>query len=213
MKFQEELVVPGKTALIVVDVQNDFCHPEGACARRGSDVGAAMEMVPQLQQLIAGARAHNVPVIYIQTFHEYATDSEAWTNRSGGKSGDVCRTGSWGADFYEVAPLPGDIIVNKHRYSAFINTRLDSVLRTLKTETLIMTGVSTNVCVESTARHGYMLDYNIVFVEDACAAYSAKAHEMTLENIDQFFGSVVKTDQVLGAWERIALRNAEPIAG
>ncbi|WP_123043255.1 cysteine hydrolase family protein [Cohnella candidum] len=200
MKFKEQHVIPEKTALIVVDVQNDYCHPDGACARRGNDVSGVKGMVPHLAALINGARENRVPVIFIQTFHERATDSAAWTDRSDGRSGDVCRTGTWGAEFYEVSPQAGDIIVNKHRYSAFVNTRLDSVLRTLKVETLIMTGVSTNVCVESTARQGYMLDYNIVLASDACAAFSQKAHEMTLENIDGYFGSVVKVEQILNVW-------------
>jgi ureidoacrylate peracid hydrolase len=212
MKFKESQVEPHKTVLIVVDVQNDFCHPEGACARRGNDVSGVKVMMPKLHKLIEGARKHGVKIIYIQTFHEEATDSSAWTARSDGRSGEVCRTGTWGADFYEVSPQPGDIIVNKHRYSAFINTRLDSVLRTLKAETLVMTGVSTNVCVESTARHGYMLDYNIIFMKDACASYSKQAHEMTLENIDQYFGTVLGVDDLLQAWERMKASVAEPIA-
>jgi len=205
LTFTSEYVNPEKTALIVVDVQNDFCHPEGACAKRGNDVSAVRGMVAQLQRLIQGAREYQVPIIFIQTFHEKATDSAAWASRSGGSSGNVCRVGTWGAEFYEVEPQPGDIIVNKHRYSAFINTRLDSVLRTLKAENLIMTGISTNVCVESTARHGYMLDYNIVMVDDACAAFSRKAHEMTLENIAGFFGSVAKVDDILEAWSQYAV--------
>jgi len=205
MKFVPEYVTPGKTALIVVDVQNDFCHPEGACAQRGHDVSSVEGMIVQLRRLIQGAREHQVPIIFIQTFHEQATDSAAWASRSGGASNNVCRVGTWGAEFYEVVPQSGDIIVNKHRYSAFINTRLDSVLRTLKAENLIMTGISTNVCVESTARHGYMLDYNIVMVDDACAAFSRQAHEMTLENISTFFGSVVKVDDILEAWSQSAI--------
>ncbi|MBD2869373.1 cysteine hydrolase family protein [Paenibacillus arenilitoris] len=204
MRLVKEKLTPAKTAVIVVDVQNDFCHPEGACARRGSDVSAVKGMMPHLHGLLRAARSMKVPIIFIQTFHERATDSAAWTSRSDGRSGEVCRTGTWGAEFYEVAPLPDDIIVNKHRYSAFINTRLDSVLRTLNIETLVMTGVSTNVCVESTARHGYMLDYNIAFVADACAAFSEEAHRMTLENIDGFFGSVVRTEQLIETWEALA---------
>lgn len=200
MRMMKEKLNPAKTAVIVVDVQNDFCHPEGACALRGNDVGAVKSMMPHLHQLISTARNHQVPVIFIQTFHEKATDSAAWTRRSDGRSGEVCRTGTWGADFFEVTPLPDEIIVNKHRYSAFINTRLDSVLRTLGIETLVMTGVSTNVCVESTARHGFMLDYNIAFVADACAAFSQEAHDMTLVNIDGFFGSVMTTDQLIETW-------------
>jgi ureidoacrylate peracid hydrolase len=200
VKLKIEQMEPAKTAIIVVDVQNDYCHPDGALAQRGADVSGVKEMMPRLHKLLEGARRQEIPVIFIQTFHERATDSAAWTGRSDGRSGKVCRTGSWGAEFYEVAPLPGEIIVNKHRYSAFINTRLDTVLRTLKIETLVMTGVSTNVCVESTARDGFMLDYNIVFVADACGAYSKSAHDMTLENIDGFFGSVLNTDRIIKIW-------------
>lgn len=201
MKMPEEVLQPAKMALIVVDVQNDFCDPAGACAKRGSDVGMVPGMMLNLHRLIEAARASGVPIIFIQTFHEAATDSASWTMRSGGRSGEVCRTGTWGADFYEIEPLPGEIIVNKHRYSAFINTRLDSVLRTLKVETIALTGVATNVCVESTARDGFMLDYNIVLLKDACAAYSQKAHEMTFENIENHFGSVLESCELTDTWK------------
>jgi ureidoacrylate peracid hydrolase len=91
--------------------------------------------------------------------------------------------------------------VIKHRYSAFINTRLESVLRTLKVENLIMTGVSTNVCVESTARQGYMLDYNIVFLSDCTAAYSQEEHDGALYNMRSHFGVVATADDVIALWE------------
>ncbi|MBW4082368.1 cysteine hydrolase family protein [Paenibacillus sp. S150] len=200
MELTADLIMPDRTALIIVDVQNDYCHPEGALAAGGSDVSGVSEMMPRLHGLIAAARAQEVPVIYIQTFHEKATDSPAWASRSGRGSMGVCRRGSWGAEFYEVAPLPEEIVVNKHRYSAFIHTRLDSVLRSLQIETLIMTGVSTNVCVESTARDGFMLDYHIVLVGDACASYSQAAHEMTLENMKGYFGVVASAVEVEANW-------------
>lgn len=201
---------PDSTALIVVDVQNDFCHPEGALAKGGNDVSMVKSMMLHLRRLIEGAHRCDVPVIYIQTIHEPATDSQIWTERMGGRSNTVCRKGSWGADFYEISPGPEDIVVNKHRYSAFINTRLESVLRTLKVDTLVMSGVSTNVCVESTARDGYMLDYRILFAYDACAAYSLRAHEMTLENIDRFFGTVVDTDHVVRTWDTAKAKAQAP---
>lgn len=200
MKSLNELLLNSKTAVVVVDVQNDYCHPEGALPRAGCDISGIPGMLGQLQKLLISAKEHQVPVIYIQTLHESATDSEAWTTRSSGRSASVCRVGSWGAEFYEVTPTQDDIIVNKHRYSAFVNTRLDSVLKTLKIETLIMTGVSTNVCVESTARDGFMLDYHIVLAEDACASYSRTAHEMTMENIAGYFGSVCGVQRIVDVW-------------
>lgn len=200
MKSLNQLMLGSKTAVIVVDVQNDYCHPEGALSQAGCDVSGVAEMMPQLHKLLQRARELNVPLIFIQTLHEIATDSDAWTTRSSGRSANVCRRGSWGAEFYEVSPEEDDIIVNKHRYSAFVNTRLDSVLKTLKIETLIMTGVSTNVCVESTARDGFMLDYHIVLAADACASYSSAAHDMTLENIEGYFGKVSEVAELIDIW-------------
>ncbi|MBO2944039.1 cysteine hydrolase [Paenibacillus sp. F411] len=209
MRTLEELVKETRTAVIVVDVQNDYCHPDGALPLSGCDLSGVKSMMPNLQELLTQARANAVPIIFIQTFHEKATDSEAWVTRSSGRSSAVCRTGSWGAQFYEVCPEKEDVIVNKHRYSAFVNTRLDSVLHTLKVETLVMTGVSTNVCVESTARDGFMRDYNIVLVHDACASYSQKAHDMTVENIEGYFGKAATTPELIRCWEQSGHHSAE----
>ena len=195
-----ELLFPAKSAVIVVDVQNDFCQPDGALGRAGAPTGAAMAMIPNLQRLLGAARAVGAPVIFIQTVHEDATDSDAWTIRMGGGASACCRKNTWGGEFTEVAPLPDEPVVVKHRYSAFINTRLDSILRTLKIETLVMTGVSTNVCVESTARQGYMLDYHIVFLSDCTAAYSEAEHEGALYNMRTHFGLVATSGDVIAAW-------------
>ena len=203
MRSLPELIVPAKSAVIVVDVQNDFCSPDGVLGKAGQPTAAAMEMIPNLQRLLTAARAGGAPVIFIQTIHEAATDSSAWTWRMRGIVGGCCRKNTWGAEFTEVAPEPDEPVVIKHRYSAFINTRLDSVLRTLKVENLIMTGVSTNVCVESTARHGFMLDYNIVFLSDCTAAYSAEEHEGALYNIRNHFGVVGTSDDVIAAWNAL----------
>jgi ureidoacrylate peracid hydrolase len=199
-KTLSELVNPANSAVIVVDMQNDFCHPEGSNAKAGTDVSAAMAMAPTLQRLLDGARAVGTSVIFIQCIHTNETDSEAWIGRGNGRSLNTCREGTWGTEFYGVAPLEGEPVVIKHRYSAFINTRLDSVLRTLKIKNIILTGVGTNVCVESTARDGFMLDYNVVFTSDGTAAGSMDMHESTLTNIRRHFGTVVSCDEILDAW-------------
>src|SRR6202035_5779097 len=155
--------------------------------------------------LLDAAREHGTRVIFIQTIHTDETDSAAWVRRSGGTSTAVCRKGTWGGEFTGVAPLEGEVVVNKHRYSAFVNTRLDSVLRTYKIENVILTGVSTNVCVESTARHGYMLDYNIVFASDGTAAYSQAEHDASLSVMARYFGVVASAAEVIEAWKTAAL--------
>jgi ureidoacrylate peracid hydrolase len=201
MKLRSDRLQSARAAVVVVDVQNDYCHTDGALGRRGANLSMVNEMILNLNRLLYSARKNHVPVIFVRTHHQAETNSEAWKSRSDGRSTQNCLPGSWGADFFQVAPLDTETVVTKHRYSAFIHTRFESVLRAMRVETLIMTGVSTNVCVESTARDGFMLDYHIVLPQDACAAYSKPAHDMTLYNIDKYFGSVTSTEDVIKHWE------------
>ena len=201
MKPLLELVQPSKTAVLIVDMQNDFCHPEGACGKAGSDTTMAMELIPRLQKLVESAREFGASVIFIQTIHEDCTDSEAWLGRHTVPRA-ICRKDTWGSEFIGVTPTAIEPVVIKHRYSAFINTRLDTILRTLRIENLILTGVGTNVCVESTARQGYMLDYNIVFTSDCTGAGTIEAHEGTLANMRNHFGVVATAQDVINAWAK-----------
>ena len=198
MESVSRLADPSQAAIVVVDVQNDFCHPDGVLGRAGVPTAAAMEMIPRLARLLDAAREAGTKIIFIQTIHEDATDSDAWKGRRDRQ--DLCRKDTWGTESIGVAPRPGEPVVIKHRYSAFLNTRLDSVLHTFKTETLIMTGVATNVCVESTARQGYMLDYNILFLSDCTATSSQAEHDGALKNIARSFGTVATADEVIDAW-------------
>jgi ureidoacrylate peracid hydrolase len=194
-------------ALIVIDVQNDFCHPEGAGGLNGGDVSPQLEMVPRLLKFIDAARAAEVPVIFVRAIHNKWTTSPARTDRrvTNKQHAPTCWEGSWGAEFYLVEPLPGECIVTKHRFSAFINTDLDLILRAQGIKTIIMTGVATTGCVESTARDGFMLDYYMVFVGD-CAAQSVAPgrHEMTLRNMAANFGEVCNAKDVEAIWDRQA---------
>ncbi|TDF92515.1 cysteine hydrolase family protein [Paenibacillus piri] len=199
---------PRESALIIVDVQNDFCHEEGACASMGRDVSGAQAIVPAIEALIGEARRQDIPVVFIQMTQSEHTVSEAWAKRPR-PSGHtdplaICRKGSWGAEFYKLVPQPGDIIVEKHRYSAFIGTELDMILGNLNRKSLIITGVATNVCVESTARDGFMLDYHVTVVKDGSAGYSQELHESTFQNIEACFGLALHSSEVLEYWAAAA---------
>lgn len=196
-----EMVDPKHAALIVVDVQNDFCHPEGVLAKQGRDISLIREMVPRLLSFVDQARRVNLPIIFIKVSHSRWEDSPVWLSKKRSLEKLVCSEGSWGAEFYKVSPREADHIVAKHRFNAFIGTDLDLVLRSMGIKTLIMTGVATNVCVESTARDGYQRDYYIVFLDDCTATYSLEEHKATLFNIDQYFGTVATSDQVVKAWQ------------
>jgi ureidoacrylate peracid hydrolase len=171
-------------------------------ARRGQDVRAAEEMVPRLVRFIDEARRVALSVIYVKTTHSAWTDSPSWVLRQSQKEAlSTCREGTWGAEFFEgIAPAPDERIVIKHRYSAFINTELNTVLRARGIESVLVAGVATNVCVESTARDAYMLDYYVTLVEDCSAAYSPAAHQSTLENIRDHFGLVVSSNEIAATW-------------
>lgn len=188
------------SALIVVDVQNDYIHPDGVFGQKGLVSAEMYAMMPDLKGLVESARSNGVPVIFIQTTHQDETDSEVWYSHSGGVANPVCRRGTWGAEFYEVAPAEGEIVVNKHRYSAFINTRLESVLRTLRVQTVVIAGVLTNVCVEATARDAYSRDYFVVLAENCCAASTLAEHEMTMQNAERCFGIVASRREIEHAW-------------
>ncbi len=199
MQSLNQLFEQTATALLVVDVQNDYCHQNGALARAGFDVSGAAAMMPNLHRLLDAAHACEMPVVLVQTAHDISTDSSAWRDRAGGKMKEVCRPGTWGSQFYQIEPAPEDIVITKNRYSAFVNTKLDLVLRAREVKTLIVAGVATNVCVESTVRDACMHDYRVVLASDACSSFSAMAHLMSVNNIESYFGRAASVAQVVDA--------------
>jgi ureidoacrylate peracid hydrolase len=201
---REEKVSKENAALIIIDVQNDFCHPRGSSALNGSDTSPCVEMVPRLVEFIDAARAAEVPVIFVRAIHNDWTTSAARKAQRDRNDQKVltCWEGTWGAEYYLVQPLAGECEVIKHRFSAFIGTDLDLILRSQGVRTIIMTGVATSGCVESTARDGFMMDYNLVFVGDCAAQGVAPGrHEMTLLNM-KHWGDVCTAAEIQAIWAR-----------
>lgn len=196
-----QILDPRRSVLVVVDPQNDYCHPAGVLGRLGLDLAMVDPMIEAVKKLHATARSRGVPVIFIKTVHTDETDSPSWRRRHEGMDG-LCREGTWGVEWYGLSPVEGDITVIKHRYSGFVGTRLENVLHTLGRNTLVFTGGATNVCVESTLRDAYHRDYETVLVEDASASTDRTAHEATLRNVNRFFGAVLPADGVHGYWHR-----------
>ena len=181
--------------LIVIDVQNDFCAEQGLMHREGADLTFVREMVPRLKRFISAAREHGMPVLFVKNVYNSKNDwylSDVFLEHMIRRRGSsytgyrVCEPDSWGGLFYGgVKPVDGEPVVIKHRFSAFQSTDLDLILRSRGIRTLILTGVATNICVESTARDGFFNDYYIVLVSDCCATYSKEEHEHTLKTIDR----------------------------
>lgn len=198
-----EKVQPRHTALVVVDVQNDFCADGGYFSAVYDDLSAIQQMVPRLDSFITSAREAGVPIVFVRAIYDEPYVSAPWMERRsrGRAPKPLCLSDTWGAGFYVVRPQPGDLVVTKHRYSAFVGTNLDLVLRSMGIKTILVTGVATNVCVESTARDGYQMDYYVVFLEDCAATTSEHLQKSTLENIGRQFGVVVSSSEVAAAWK------------
>jgi ureidoacrylate peracid hydrolase len=205
-----EKASPRHTALVVIDMQNDFIARDGLIAREGRDVSQAEAMAQELPKLLKTAREAGVFVVFVRNV--YTTDnnfylSDVWLEQAARKRNGgytripVCGENSWSGDFYgDVRPLPGEPIVTKHRYSAFYNTDLDTILRANGIRTVVLTGVVTNVCVETSAREAFVRDYYVAVVKDGTAAYSQADHDMTLLNIDRFFGEVTSIAELQALW-------------
>lgn len=172
-------------ALIVVDMQNGFCHPAGSLPRLGMALAGAESAVRQAAVAVRQARAAAVPVIY--TRHQYRPGRADEGQRLSDLSGDLAAmgglaAGSWDADVVdELGAGPDDLYIDKVRFDAFLWTSLDPLLRGLGTESLVVCGVVTNICVESTVRAAFMRDYRVTLLADGCAAQTPRLHDLGVE--------------------------------
>ncbi len=192
-----------KAAVLVVDMQNDYCHEDGCLAKGNNDVSLSQKMVPTLKNFLTETRRYQMPIIHIRTIHSKWTDSPSWRLRLKTWNADInkfLRPGSWGAEFYKIIPETDEYIVTKHRFSAFIDTDLDLVLRSQGIRTTILTGEATNVCVQATAWDGYMKDYYTVILGDCTAAFSAEEHEAALSSMERLIGITTTSETIIEAW-------------
>jgi len=192
-----------RCALLVIDMQNDFLKPGGVLYFNDEP----MRILPQIKRLLDFSRKTGIPVMYTKTVlkDQFAISPlEASYQPVLFQKG--LREGTWGVEIIdELAPLPEEQIVVKHRYDAFFNTNLELLLRNIggsgKIDTVIIVGTVTNVCCESTARAAFMRDFKVVFVSDANGTYEEAAHRATLYNIGRFFGRVIDTETLLAVLE------------
>jgi nicotinamidase-related amidase len=205
----EEKIEPAHTALIVVDMSNDLIDPAGKTATRaGRPIGHARRVIPVIQQLVTSAREAGALVVFIQhtTLLDHRSSSGPWLDarsRSTYSVEDLCVIGTWGHEIIsELEPTNRDVVVPKFRYSGFAGTNLDLVLRSAGIETIVCAGVSTNVCVEATAREGFSLDYYVVFAADACGSWDTELHDATLRSAGHRYATVVDSRAITNVWNQ-----------
>ena len=204
------------TALVIIDMQEYFLNPASPYSRATESVvpgvlGYFQErsrgvVVPALRRLLAFFRSHGLRVIYTTVASELSDGSDLMpilqqrnvANRAA--VGDVAfppRTDAWARIVAELEPRSGELVINKTTYGTFNSTGLDHLLGSLGVVSLVMGGVVTNVCVETTARDAADRGYQVVLLDDGCAALSPEIHEGTLLSFQGIFGRVRRTDDVL----------------
>jgi ureidoacrylate peracid hydrolase len=200
-------VDPRHCALLVIDMQNDFLHEQGKARREGSrDLGPMMEMVPRQARVIEAARAAGVPVVFVlqTTLPDQASSSDVWIearSRARYSGQDMCIDGSWGQEVIsELKPAPADHFVKKYRYSGFVGTNLDLLLRSLERRTVVCVGTSTNVCVEATAWDAFHHEYYVVYAADACASWDMALHTSTLTTAANRYATVADVKDLISCW-------------
>jgi ureidoacrylate peracid hydrolase len=197
---------PDQSALIVVDMQNAYASPSGYLDLAGFDISGAAAAIGRVAEAITIARAAGMTIVFFQNGWdpEYqeagGPGSPNWHKSNAMKTmrarpelqGQLLARGGWDYALVDaLQPQPGDIVIPKPRYSAFYNTNLDSTLRARSIRTLVFTGIATNVCVESTLRDGFFLEYFGVVLHDAThQAGPPGIQEASLYNVKTFFGWV-----------------------
>jgi len=195
-----------ETAVVVVDMQNAYASPNGYLDLAGFDISGAKAAITAIQDVVSVARGAGVPVIFFQNGWDAdyveagGPGSPNWHKSNALKTmrkrpelqGKLLAKGGWDyALVDDLQPKPGDIVVPKTRYSGFFNSQFDSILRARGIRNLVFCGIATNVCVESTLRDGFHLEYFGVMLEDAThQAGPDYIQKASIFNIETFFGWV-----------------------
>ena len=202
-----------RTAIVVVDMQNAFMSPGGLFDKSDLPIAGAQAVIGPARRLLAGARRAGLKIVYVKMSYNAdmsnagGPDSPNWHKETGmvlmrkhpEDWGKYITEGTWDEQVVdELAPLAGEPVVRKQRYSGFAGTSLDHVLKTLGVRYVLYIGGATNICVETTLMDGFFLDYWPILVEDACFSQCPPvAVEGALWNVENLFGWVSTIDDVL----------------
>lgn len=211
---------PAETAIIVVDMQNAYSTPGGYVDLAGFDISGARGTIANIKRTLDAARAAGVLVVYFQNgwdpdyVEAGGPGSPNWHKSNALKTmrarpelqGQLLAKGTWDyAIVEELQPQKGDILIPKTRYSGFFNTNVDSVLRARGIRTLVFVGIATNVCVESSLRDAFHLEYFGVMLEDATHHLGPDfIQKATVYNVEKFFGWVATVDDFCGVISQAA---------
>ena len=200
-----DMIDPERTALFVIDIQNDFAAPKGLIGQAGVDLTSAHSAIDRIEELVALARKVGTTVGFARVVTSPESDSVALKTlmERRGRAGEeaICRAEGGGADYYRVTPEAGDIEIRKLLYSSFSGTDLDAQLKARGIDTLLITGLTTDCCVDSTARDAFHLGYHVFIVSDACDAYDEAFHINSLNALEKNCALLTTSKAVKAAWQ------------
>jgi len=182
------------SALIIIDMQNAFIRLEGSLSKMGLDTSRTSNAIEPIKRLKEEFKAQKLPVIYLQHTHRKDGLDAGLIAKVFPPIMDLghCIEGTWDGEIIsELNPETNDYVVKKHRFSGFYNTQLEDVLRSLGIKRLVVTGIATNVCVESTIRDAFYRDYNVFVPREATASYTAEEEQGAFGNFQFAFARVV----------------------
>jgi ureidoacrylate peracid hydrolase len=200
----EDVAAPKHTALVVIDMQNDFCEQGGYIDRAvKADISGCPAVADRINIAVDAARASGVKIVWVRANYQPELVPASMLARNIQRGTDqavCCAGGTWGYDFYRVKPRQGEFFVEKHCYDAFHGTNLDDILKNQGIRSLVYTGVVTNVCVESTLRSGCFHGYYAVVPEDCVGGPFKDLHDATLKNVRMYYGHVTDSSALAALW-------------
>lgn len=193
-------------AVLIVDLQNAFCHPDGSFAKVGVDVSGCTAAIAGCVRLVEAGRARGMPVVFTRAVHAPGlADWPVLTELpvfAGLREIGSCLGGSWDAELVEeLSVTPGELVLTKSRYSPFVETDLEGWLRQRRIENLVVGGVGTSVCVESTVRDASQRNFRTYVASDATGDIHAASHEASLAVLGTMFGWLTTAEEVVRSWE------------
>jgi ureidoacrylate peracid hydrolase len=199
-----EKVAPQHAAVVVIDCQHEFIAEGGFWDELGQDVSETKVVAGRIAAFLERARDHGVRIVHARAIYDRHHMNDPMFERLHRHGSRLyCQSDDPASRFYNgLESRPGEPEVVKHRFDAFYDTELDMILRAWRVKTVILAGLVTHGCVDSTARHAYFNGYYVVFPPDLTAGASEEVKRVTVESINVMFGVTPSADEIVTAWER-----------
>ncbi len=194
-------IIAAESALVIIDMQNDFCMPDGFYGRQGRDISRLRDAIAPTATLLARARANGMTIAFTRLVHDPARGAMEERHRilplRWSAAGDRLMPGTWGSEVIDaLAPLPGEIVVDKHGYSAFEETGLERELRARGVRTLVFAGVVTYACVLASAFAAFDRGFDVLIARESVGSWVDRLGDATHEIVEFLLGRSLPSERI-----------------